>query len=304
MSLPKPERRPSAAQVVEAVPRERLPHPHVELVRLEQPREHLEGAEPAVLVVDRHHAARRRHAHALARGLHHLVHRRAHVAVAEVPGRVLAQDAARLDHAARHLERRIRPRQRRAVHPERVVVLRHQRHGHVRHGPVERLAAGRLGPVALSPAEPSQPAARRHPLARGHHAVERLLERARSLEARLVQAERPGGEVHVRVREAGQHAAVAELDQPRARLVVVHDPRSPNGQLPHDGGSRVQRSDRSAGEEHRRQSRRASRRAGRCTSCRPLPASPCSASATRACLGVHPRAAGAGRLRARRRSKW
>ena len=302
MSLPKPERRPSAAQVVEPVPRERLPHPHVELVGLEQPREHLEGAEPAVLVVDGHDAPRRRHAHALARGLHHLVHGRAHVAVAEVPRRVLAQDAARLDHAARHLERRIRLLQRRAVHPERVVVLRHQRHGHVRHGPVERLPAGRLGPVALAPAEPSQPATRRHPLARGHHAVERLLERARALEARLVQAERPGGEVHVRVGEAGQHAAVAELDHPRARLVVVHHPRSPNGQLPHDGGSWVQRSDRSAGEEHRRQSRRASRPAGRRTSCRPRPASALPGQGDPRLLGVHPLAAGSSASCPRRRS--
>ena len=218
----------------------------------EQPLVHLERAEPAVLVVDRDDAARRGHPHALARGLDHLVERRAHVAVAERPRRVLAQDAALLDHAAGHLERPVGPLERRAVQPQRVVVLRHQRDRHVRHGAVERRARGRLGPVALAPAEPAQPAALAHVLARGHHAVERLLERARALEPRLPQPERPGGEVHVRVGEAGEEAALAQLDHALARLVVVHDPRAPNGQLPHRGGSRVQRSDRSAGEEHRR----------------------------------------------------
>ena len=162
MSLPKPERRPSARSSSSRSHGNDCHTRTTQLAGLEQPLEHLEGAEPAVLVVDRHHAARRGHAHALAARLDHLVDGRAHVAVAERPGRVLAQDAARLDHAAGHLERRVGALQRRAVQPERVVVLRHQRHGHVRHRAVERLAGRRLGPVALAPAEPAQPAARRH----------------------------------------------------------------------------------------------------------------------------------------------
>jgi hypothetical protein len=57
--------------------------------------------------------------------------------------------------------------------------------------------------------------------------------------------------MHVRVREAGDDAAIAQFDRPRVRGRLGRDQAVPNGQLPHDGGSRVQRSDRSAGEEHR-----------------------------------------------------
>ena len=203
--------------------------------------------------------------------------RRAHVAVAEGPRRVLAQDAALLDHSSRHLERPVGALERRAVHPERVVVLRHQRHRQVRHGAVERLAGRRLGPVALAPAEAAQPAALRDASPRLHHAVERLLQRAHALEPRLPQPERPGREVHVRVGEAGQHAALAQLDHPGAGLVVVHDPRAANGQPPHDGGSRVERSDRPAGEQHRRKATRAC--VPRCAGSRAASPSPRSAGA-------------------------
>ena len=82
------------AQVVEALPGKRLPHAQVELASFEQVLEHLERAEPAVLVVDCHHAARRRNPHSRARGVHHLANRRVDIAVAECPRRVLAQDAA------------------------------------------------------------------------------------------------------------------------------------------------------------------------------------------------------------------
>ena len=281
------------AEIVELVPRERLPDAHVELVRLEQALEHLERAEPAVLVVDRNDAARGGHPHPRARRLEHLVDGRAHVAVAEGPRRVLAQDAALLDHSSRHLERPVGALERRAVHPERVVVLRHQRHRQVRHRAVERLAGRRLGPVALAPAEAAQPAALRDASSRLHHAVERLLQRAHALEPRLPQPERPGREVHVRVGEAGQHAAPAQLDHPGAGLVVVHDPRAANGQPPHDGGSRVERSDRPAGEQHRRKATRAC--APRCAGSRAASPSPRSA-------GAAPRAA-AGSTASRRASR-
>ena len=209
---------PERGQLVEPLPRQRLPDAHEQLVVRQQLLVHLERPEPAVLVVQRGHAAARRDAHPLARGLDHLVERGADVAVPERPGGVLAQHSGglpagvALDDTARHLERLVRTLKCGAVHPQGVVVPRHQRRRHRAGRAVERGALGRVRPVALAPAEPAQPAARRHARERRLDALERLVTGADALEASLVEPERPGGEVDVRVREAGEDAAAAEID--------------------------------------------------------------------------------------------
>ena len=110
-------------------------------------------AEPAVLVVDRDHAAARRDAQALARRLDPLVlgHRRE--AGAELPGRLLAQNPRRLavrvalDDAAVDLELAVREGERRRVEPERVVVLRPER-GRGRPGHLVERFLRRLPPTS------------------------------------------------------------------------------------------------------------------------------------------------------------
>ena len=219
--VPEARAQPDRAQLGQPLGGQRLPHAQRQLATLVQALEDLEGPHPAVLVVHGGHAARRGDAQPGAAGLDHLVDARQGVAVAEGPGRVLAQHAQRLavrpalDHAAGHLERRVGALQRRAAQPQRVVVAGHQGHRHARRHAVERGGAGRLGPVAGAPAGAAQPAAGRHGRDGGGHALERLVQRVRALEAHLALSQRPGGEVHVRVVEAGQHAGAAEVHAAR-----------------------------------------------------------------------------------------
>ena len=225
---------------------------------------HVERSEPAVLVVDRSDPARRRRAHAVARGVNHLADAGAEVEVAKGPGRVLAQHAGGLaarvadHHAAMPVERRVGAGQGRAVEPQRVVVLGHQSHGDVARHPVECPARGRIGPVAVAPAQPAQPGAVSGLRKRGAHAVERLLQRAGSLEAYLAQADRPGGEMNVGVAEAGQHATAVEIDAPR-RLIHLGGHRvAGDRQAPGRSCARRQGANRSALQDdaHRADSRR------------------------------------------------
>ena len=124
-------------------------------------------AEPAVLVVHRGHAAGSRELDACAHRVDVLVVGRLDVAVAEVPARLLAQDAGRLaalvelDHAARDLQVAVRVRQGGGVEPDRVRVARHQRHRPVGGDRVERLLRrlGRRSPVAAAPTAAAQPGA-------------------------------------------------------------------------------------------------------------------------------------------------
>ena len=182
---------------------------------------HLERAEPAVLVVDRRDPPAGRDPHSLPRGLHHLVERGPDVAVAKGPGRVLAQHAGgltalvALDHAARLVRAAVGPRERGAVEPERVVVLGHQCNRHVAGHAIER-PAGRADRASRRRASRGRAAIRRAPpRACLGHARERFVQRARPLEPGLAQPERPGGEVHVRVGEAG-HDAAARRARPDA----------------------------------------------------------------------------------------
>ena len=89
--------------------------------------------------------------------------------------------------------------------------------GHVAGDRVERLPRRLLavGPLALAPAAAAQPGAGARPRQGAAHAVERLLERLRSLEADLALRERPGRKVDVRVGEAGEDAPPAEVDDVR-----------------------------------------------------------------------------------------
>ena len=211
--------------------RDRAPDAQREIALLAQPLEDSGGAEPAVLVVDRDDAARVRELDAGARRLDPFVLGREHVAVTETPCGLLAEDARRLavlvplDHPAGDLEVAARCRERGRVEPGRVVVLRdHDRRRPAGDG-VECLL-GWLGagiPVTVAPAVAAQPAARRGLCLAD--ARERFVERGAAVELHLALRQRPGRKVDVRVGEAGEDAAAAEVDDLRARarrLVDAH----------------------------------------------------------------------------------
>ena len=216
-----PERR----ELVHLLGGDRLPHAQVQRAFLAEALPDAERAEPAVLVVDRGDAARDRDAHAFAGGLDHLVLGRPHVLVAEVPGALLAQHAGRLaalvadDDTALDLEVAVRVRERGRVQPERVVVAGDQRGRRVAGDAVERLLRrlGRRRPVAGAPARAAEPASRLGCARRLGDTLQRLVERGGVLQPDLPLRERPGREVDVRVGEAGQDAAAAEVDALRAR---------------------------------------------------------------------------------------
>jgi hypothetical protein len=98
-----------------------------------------------------------------------------------------------------------------------VVVARHQRRRNIAGHRVEQLPR-RLdvrAPVGGAPAEAAQPAAAWRRLGGPPHTLERLLDRRCALQAHLPLRERPRGEMDVRVREAGQDTAAAEIDRLR-----------------------------------------------------------------------------------------
>ena len=119
-------------RVLDEVRRDRAPHPQRQAPFVAHALEDPWRAEPAVLVVDRADAARGREPEAEPRRLDPLLDRREDVAVAELPGRLLAEDPGRpplgvpLDDAAVDLEVAVRRGERRRVQPDRVVVLRDQ----------------------------------------------------------------------------------------------------------------------------------------------------------------------------------
>ena len=211
--------------------RDRAPDAEREIALVAQPLEDPGRTEPAVLVVDRDDAARVRELDPGARRFHPLVLGREHVAVAEAPRGLLAEDARRLaalvslDDSARDVEFAAGRRERGRVEPGRVVVLGdHDRRRLARDGVERLLRRQRAGiPVAVAPAVAAQPPSRRDlGLA---DARERLVERRAAVEFHLALRERPGREVDVRVGEAGEDAAAAEVDDVRARqrrLVHAH----------------------------------------------------------------------------------
>src|SRR6266508_4901144 len=122
---------------VETLVRQRLPHAHVEDAFAAQPLEEAEVAEPAVLVVHGRDAARDGEAETCAHRVQPLLvgDLREDETAAELPRRLLAEDAARLaalvelDDAARYLQVAVRRRERRGVEPQRMSVFRHQGRG-------------------------------------------------------------------------------------------------------------------------------------------------------------------------------
>ena len=166
------------------------------------------------------HAATGGYAKPLAHRVDELVVGHPQVAVPELPCGLLAENAGRraalvaLDDTSFHFELAAGQSERRGVEPERVVVVGEERRRYLaRHG-VERLLRRFARPLGVAPAETADDVAHR---AGAAHALERLLKRRRALETYLTQRERPGWKVHVRVGEAGQDAAAAEIDDVRAR---------------------------------------------------------------------------------------
>ena len=90
----------------------------------------------------------------------------------------------------------------------------------------------------------------------GRDARDRFVERARSLEPHLPLRERPLQEVHVRVGEAGDDAAAAEIHDLRRcerRLVsadAAGDPVAGDRERPRDGQRRVEGADDAVLEDH------------------------------------------------------
>ena len=206
---------------VDEVCGDRLPHAKRELPALLELPPEPQRAEPAVLVVHRRHAARVGKAHTGAHRVEVRVVGDEHVLLLEPPRRLLAEHAGRLavlvafDDAARHVEVAVRERERGRVEPERVVVLRDQPGRHVAGDRIEVVArrlACRL-PVAATPAVAAQPAAR--PRRDALQSAERFLERRAAVEVDLVLRERPRREVDVRVGEAGDDDATAEVEHLR-----------------------------------------------------------------------------------------
>ncbi len=208
-----------------------LPHTQRQPVVRVQLLEERQSADPAVFVrdrgVDRSHSTRRGELQPFAHGSHRLALavRRLHELLAEEPRRLLAQDARRLaalvdlHDAAFHAQVAVRVRKRRGVQPHRVTVARGESGRDVAGDRVEDLPRrlDRRRPVSAPPAASPQPASVWDRADGPAHALDRLLQRPGSLEAHLVLGESPRDEVHVRVGEAGQHAAAAEIDGFRRR---------------------------------------------------------------------------------------
>ena len=195
--------------------RERLPDPECQPSVLAQPLEDLGSAYPAVLVVDGRDAAAVSELHACSRDLEPFVLGDGREPLAEAPRGFLAQHSGRLatrvtlDDSAFDLEISLRESERRRVQPQRVQVLRPERGRRVTRELVQRLLRGLSFPLRRAPALAAYPATSRLV---GTYPLERLGERADAVEPQVTPAERPGREVDVRVREAGDDAAAAEID--------------------------------------------------------------------------------------------
>ncbi len=250
------------ARGVELLVRDRAPDAQREVPLVAEALEDPGRAEPAVLVVDRADAARVGELEPGPRRLDPLVLGREHVAVAEAPGRLLAQDPGRLarlvalDDAAVHVEVAAGGGERGRVEPGGVVVLRDQDRRRLAGDLVERLLRrldSRL-PVAVPPAVAAQPAPGRDlGLA---HARERLVDRRAAVQLHLALRERPGREVDVRVGEGGEDAAAAEVDDVRAgeRGLVdadaARDVRAGDRERPSGRQRRIERADDPVLENH------------------------------------------------------
>jgi hypothetical protein len=205
ISTPEPSSSRAVGELVGLLRRQGLPDPQRQQTLVLELLPEAQRPEPAVLVVDGRDAARVRELDAGAHRLDVLVVRDLEVRVAEVPARLLAQDAGRLaalvelDHAAGNLEVAVRARERRRVEPDRVGVARHQRHRGLAGDVVEHLARrlDRRLPLAAPPAAATQPPPLLDARQRVPHERHRFLDRPGLLEPDLVLRDRPGREVDV-----------------------------------------------------------------------------------------------------------
>ena len=260
-SSPIPEWMPRAASSGEAFVRNRAPDAEREAVALVDPLEDPRCAEPAVLVVDRHHPASRRDPQPFAGRLHELVLARHRDTSAELPGGLLPQDSRRLarrvplDHASVDLQIAVRAGERGGVEPGRVVVLREEERRGVTGDRIERGSRRLLVPLRRSPAVAADPAAA--PRMRAN-ALERLGEARHTLQLHLPLRERPGREVDVRVGEPGEDAAPAEIDDLGAGKdgLVRADPscdvRAGDRKRTRGRQGRIQRADDAVVQDHAR----------------------------------------------------
>ena len=147
------------------------------------------------------------------------------------------------------------------IQPERVLVLRPQRHRHVTRDGVEVVAGGLwpAGPVAAAPAvtdEPSGGVSARNLCCGLLHSDNSLGERDAALEPQLPLREGPGRVVDVGVAETRDDAAPAEIDslRPRQRRLVRAD--ASRDAVTCDGEGRrgrkreLHRADRAPGKDH------------------------------------------------------
>ena len=248
------------AEVGELLGRSRLPDAKRQRALLLEPLPEADRAEPAVLVVEGRDAPRGGDLDAFAHRLDVLLVGHAREPALEAPRRFLVEDAGRLaclvpDHdTAFDLEVAAGERERCRVEPQRVVVLRDQHRGPLALDLIERLAGWRaVGPVGVAPPLATEPATGPR---RGPQAVERLGERRAVVERHVVPCKGPRREVDVRVGEAGQHAAAAEVDRLGARQRrLVHpdaarDPVACDPERGHGRQRRVERANRPVAEDH------------------------------------------------------
>ena len=175
---------------------------------------------------------------AVAGRVHELVLARHREAGAELPCRLLAQDAGRLagsvplDDASLHLQVAVGERERGGIEPERVVVLRPEQRRSVSGRRVESLLRRLRVPLGRSPARPADPA----PVARmAPDALERLLEPRHALEPHVALRERPRRKVDVRVREPGHDTPPTEVDDVRCGEDGLVNPHAAGDPIPGDG---------------------------------------------------------------------
>ena len=175
---------------------------------------------------------RRRHAQALAHRLEVLLVRDVDVPIAEPPARLLAENARRLsasvalDDSAVDVQVAVGPRKCGRVDPQGMRVVGKQRNRHLAGDLVERLLRRRRRPRRIPPASPAQPAALAHGPEPIPDASQRLLHGRDALQPNLPLSDRPRREVDMRIREARDDAASAEIDAvgARQRHLVRSDP--------------------------------------------------------------------------------
>ena len=188
-SSPRPDARPMLSRL-ELIPGKRLPDAQVERAFLAETLEDAQGPEPAVLVVDRDDRGERQRdpSRQASPSRPPSAGRRCPGNARRTPRRrtpVGSPSSLRSTTPPGTQACRRRASERRRVEPQRVVVLRHERDGHLARYRVERLLVGSPAGDHSSPPEAPQPASARNVGDRRGDAGERLVEQAGPLEPHL-----------------------------------------------------------------------------------------------------------------------